>query len=105
MGRRRGRHRRVRRSGTAARRLVPPAAASPDGEADQARHDDGDVAEAGDLLEHDHPARERLDGDDVVSPVLDSVVKLRNSSSIQVRSASGSLAAMNEPGSIACTTW
>ena len=36
--------------------------------------------------------------------MLDSVVKLRNSSSIHVRCASGSIAAMKLPGSIACQT-
>jgi hypothetical protein len=39
-----------------------------------------------------------------LSPVLDSVVKLRNSSSIQVRSAVGSLAAMKLSGWIAWIT-
>ena len=39
-----------------------------------------------------------------LSPMLESVVKLRNSSSIHVRSASGSTAAMKLPGSIAWQT-
>ena len=36
-------------------------------------------------------------------PVLESVVKLRNSSSIQVRSLPGSTAAMKLPGTSTCT--
>ncbi len=39
-----------------------------------------------------------------LSPVLDSVVKLRNNSSIHVRSAFGSTAAVKLPGSIAWQT-
>ena len=39
-----------------------------DREADQPGDEDRDVADAGDLLDHHHAARERLDGDDVAQP-------------------------------------
>ena len=45
-----------------------------------------------------------LSGTTSLRPTLVSVVKLRNSSSIQVRSSPGSTAAVKLPGSIACTT-
>jgi hypothetical protein len=45
-----------------------------------------------------------LTGTTSLRPVLDSVVKLRNSSSVQLRSAPGSIAAVKLPGSIAWQT-
>ena len=56
------------------------------------------------LLEHHEAAGERLIGTTSPRPVAESVVKLRKSSSIQLRSAAGSTAAVKLPGAIAWHT-
>ena len=73
-------------------------------QADEAGDDHRDVGEARDLLDHHEARANGLTGATSLRPVLESVVKLRNSSSIQLRSPVGSTAAVKLPGSIAWQT-